>query len=735
MTRNTKFGLALILFVSFAGNSFCQKKKIELSEIWLEYKFMPAFPESFNWMKDDRFYSVLEEGKIQQYSIDARKKDAAADPVATILDIAALKDPDSGEELEIESYTFSDDEKKIMLLAESENIYRHSSRERIYVWDKSAEKLFKIHQGEKIMYCTFSPDASKVGYVFENNLWVFDFGASQPSQITSDGKTNMIINGGTDWVYEEEFAFDQAFFWSPDNRKIAYYRFDESRVKEFSMDKYGTLYPEPYKFKYPKAGEDNALVTVHIHDLLQRGTVDVDLGTETDQYIPRIKWTRSAEWLALIRMNRLQNKAEVMLANSESGKSRTIMTEERPTYISEISDNTWHFLENGKEFLWQSERDGWNHIYRFDMSGNLVNQVTKGEWEVTEIAAIDNTFGSLYYMSTASSPVDRHLYRVSFDGSGMKKLTKSPGWHGVNFSSKQNYFLDTWGTIDAAPSTALFSNEGKLELELENNAAFADKLKEYDIVSPEFFEFKTSENIILNGWMMKPSDFDKNRKYPVLMFVYGGPGSQTVKNDYGYFNYIWYQMLVQQGYIVVSVDNRGTGGRGEEFKKVTYANLGKYETIDQIEAAKWLGKLAYVDPARIGIWGWSYGGYMTSLCLTKGQGVFKMGIAVAPVTNWRYYDTIYTERYLRKPQDNAAGYDENSPIHFAKDLQGSYLLIHGMADDNVHFQNSVEWTDALVKANKQFEMFFYPNKNHGIYGGPTRFHLYRKMTGFILENL
>lgn len=727
--------MIVLALAAFHSTLNAQKKKIELSDIWLQYKFMPAFPESFNWMKDDRFYSVKEDGKILKYSIKDRKKNADAEPVATIADLAALRVEGSEEEIKFESYSFSDDEKKIMLTSEGEKIYRHSSKEKVFVWDQDQKKLYSIHKGEKLKFCTFSPDGSKVAYVFDNNLWYYDFGSTQPVQVTKDGKWNEIINGGTDWVYEEEFAFDKAFFWSPDNNKLAYYRFDESKVKEFSMDMYGGLYPEPYKFKYPKAGEDNAIVTIHIHDIAKRADVNVDIGTETDQYIPRIKWTKSAEWLAVIRMNRLQNKAEMMLVNSNDGKSRVIMTEERPTYISEISDNTWHFLDNGKEFLWRSERDGWDHIYRFDLSGNLVNQVTKGEWEVTEISDIDEKNQTVYYMSTEGSTMERHLYKIKFDGSGKTRLTKAKGWHSVSFSSNHSFYYDSYSTISSAPVTALYKNDGKQELMLEDNAAFAEKLTEYDMAEPKFFQLKTSDAVMLNGWMIKPTDFDESKKYPVLMFVYGGPGSQTVKNQFGYFNYIWYQMLAQRGYIVVSVDNRGTGGRGEAFKKVTYADLGKYETIDQVEAAKWLGRQDYIDEERIGIWGWSYGGYMTSLCLTKGEGTFKMGMAVAPVTNWRFYDTIYTERYLKKPQDNASGYDDNSPINFAKDLQGKYLLVHGTADDNVHYQNSLEWSDALVKANKQFDMFYYPNKNHGIYGGVTRFHLYQMMTDFVEENL
>lgn len=705
------------------------KKEIQLEDIWLYYRFVPAFPQAFNWMQDDRYYTVLDDNEIIQYETKNKQ------PVKTLVDANELKDPATGEAIKVASYTFSPDESKILLKTSVESIYRRSSKAVCFVYDMGSKKLTQLHAGEKVSLPTFSPDNQHVGYTHMNDLYYHSLDGDKRTRITDDGKWNFIMNGHTDWVYEEEFAFVQGFYWSPDSRKIAYYRFDESHVREFAMPMYGQLYPDPYSFKYPKAGEDNAYVDLYIYHTDAGKKVKVDIGDEKDQYIPRVKWTKDADKFAVMRMNRLQNQLDVLLVEAGTGNSKVILTEKEEAYIDEVTDEKWIFLDNGNEFLWQSEADGHNHVYLYGMDGQQVRQITKGDWDVTGVNAVNNADGILYYSSTEISPLERHLYSITLEGKKKKQLTKEAGWHNASFSSSNSYYMDTYSTLDQPGGAGLYDVKGKEIETLEDNARLEKTMANYVISEPEFFNFKTSENVELNGWMIKPDNFDPAKKYPVLMYVYGGPGSQTVKNQFGGFNYIWHQMLAQEGYIVVSVDGRGTGARGEEFKKVTYGELGKYETIDQIETAKYLGGLNYVDADRIGIWGWSYGGYMTSLALVKGGGVFKMGIAVAPVTSWRYYDTIYTERYLKTPQLNPSGYDDNSPIQFAKDLQGNYLLVHGTADDNVHFQNSMEWVDALVKANKQFDMAFYPNKNHGIYGGVTRFHLYKKMTDYIMENL
>jgi len=699
--------------------------KISLEEIWLTPFYFPQFGPEFRWMNDDSYYSVLENQKILKYSIEDEGK------VGTILEIDEIL---LGDAANVESYDFSSDEKRMLLYASSEQIYRRSSREQVYVANLDPGEIRLIHEGAKVSNAEFSPDGSKVAYVFENNLYYYDWNSKETVQVTDDGEINAVINGATDWVYEEEFAFTRAFSWSPDNQHLAYIRFDEREVPQWTMTMYGDLYPELYQFKYPKAGEKNSSVSVHIYDLEAGETQMADLGEDKDIYIARMTWANEQR-LAMMHLNRLQNRLTLLQYDTEDKKTHTILTEVSDTYVREATDDKWHFLSEDKGFLWLSEIDGYQHIYHKASDGSAIAQLTKGEFEVEEILGVDEENELIYFLSTEVSPFERHLYSINFKGKKKKKLTDTAGKHSITVSSALNYFVDSYSTQTKPGVTRLVNNKGESLKTLVDNATLEQRLSKLDIKAPEFFSFTTTEDIDLNGWMIKPTSFDPAKKYPVLMFVYGGPRSQEVLNEWGSFNYLWYQMLAQQGYIIACVDGRGTGARGRDFATVTYGELGKYETIDQIETAKYLGQQSYVDADRIGIWGWSYGGYMTALCMTKGNGIFKAGISVAPVTNWRFYDTIYTERYLKTPQLNPSGYDQNSPINFANQLQGKMLLVHGTGDDNVHVQNSMEMINALVASNKQFDLFFYPNRNHGIYGGYTRYHLYKKMTDFVLENL
>ena len=729
--RHFSFFLLLILVMGFVQGYGQEKKPVALEDIWLRYRFVPNFPSEFNWMQDDHFYSVLEDEQIVKYNVKGNR------PVGYLLDVGELKlkDPLTGESESVKTYSFSPDEKKVLLKTRVESIYRRSTRDRVYVYDLEKGRIHTIHGGKMVSFATFSPDNQKVAYLYDNNIYYYDLNTEKKTAVTLDGKPNKVINGGTDWVHEEEFAFTRAFFWSPDSKKIAYYRFDEGHVKEFNMPMYTGLYPDLYTFKYPKAGERNALVTLLFFDLESSQMVKAGVLNDPEEYIPRVKWTQNPEKLAVMRMNRLQNQLDILIVDANSGEATTILTEKSDTWISEVDNSTWNFLDNGKEFIFQSERDGWNHLYLYNLQGKELGQITKGAFNVSGIEGIDEKNRVVYYSSTEVSHMERHLYKIGFDGKDKEKLTREAGWHDITMSPACSYYMDTYSTFNEPPITRLRDNMGELLLTLEDNSSLRSTMEKYQMGEVEFFDFKTSTPNYLNGWMIKPPNFNEKKKYPVLMYVYGGPGSQTVTNQFGGFNYFWYQMLANMGYIVVSVDNRGTGGQSEQFKKCTYGELGKYETEDQIEAAKYLARQKYIDGDRIGIWGWSYGGYLSSLCLTKGAEVFKMAIAVAPVTNWRFYDTIYTERYLKTPQLNPKGYDDNSPINFVDQMKGSYLLVHGSADDNVHFQNSMEMVDALVKANVQFDMAFYPNKAHGIYGGNTRYHLYKKMTDFITENL
>ncbi|MPM03650.1 Dipeptidyl aminopeptidase 4 [bioreactor metagenome] len=713
--------IAFVIVSAVAPAAFAQKK-IELTDIWAKYEFYPKFIYDIqNYPTGE--YTVLEDNKINLYSYKTGKMEKT---------IIGLDNPKLDALSGIDEYSFNSDASLLLLGADIEGIYRHSVKGNYYVYNFKNESLTKIPGDGNVRLPDFSPDGKKVAYVRDNNMYVLDMTSGKETAISTDGEWNKIINGTMDWVYEEEFGITKGFEWSPDGKYIAYYRMDESKVKEFTLTFYGELYPEEYKYKYPKAGEANSLVDIYVYDVAAGKSVKMDAGKETDQYIPRIYWTYQPGKLVMFRMNRLQNHLDLLLSDASTGASSVLLAEDNKYYV-DIFDNT-KFLKDGSGFIYTSELNGYNQIYYYGMDGKLKKQLTTGNFDIEEVVGVDEKNKLVYYISFEDGPINKMLYSVSFDGV-KKKISSDPGSHSVTFSSDFAYYIDNWSDANTAPKYTIRNNKGKEMVVLEDNAALNSKMTDFGFVKQEFFSFKTSENVELNGWMIKPANMEKGKKYPVFMYMYGGPGVNTVENSYGYFDYAWFQMLAQKGYIVVSVDNRGTGGRGEEFKKCTYMQLGKYEVADQIEAAKYLGSLDYVDKSRIGVFGWSFGGYLSTLCMTKGNEYFKAGIAVAPVTNWRYYDNIYTERFMRTPQENADGYDSNSPINFVKKLKGKYLLVHGTADDNVHVQNSMDLISALVNANREFDMFFYPNKNHSIYGGMTRYHLYNKMTNFILENL
>jgi len=623
----------------------------------------------------------------------------------------------------------------MLLATETERIYRHSSKSNYYVYNRATDELIALSNKDKQIYPAFSPDGSKVAYVQGNNIHVFDIASQSTEQITTDGEWNKIINGMSDWVYEEELKLTRAFEWSPDSKKIAYFKFDEEDVKMFSMDYYGELYPEAYTFKYPKAGEENAEVTAHIHDLATKQVVNMEMDTNKDVYYARMKWTPSGDKLMLLKLNRQQNHVELISGNTSSGKTSLLYAEKNPYYVAESILDNLHFLKDESGFLWTSENDGFHHLYYYNMDGQLINQVTTGDYDVTDIYGLDEANNVVYYQSAESSPLDRQVYSVNLNGSGKQQLTKGPGWHSATFTDSYDYFIHNFSNTTTPTQITVRDNSGKSVRSLEDNKELGKQVDALKLPKKEFFELTAPQGHSLNGWMIKPVNFDSSKSYPMMMFVYGGPGSQTVRNRWGDSNFFYHQYLAQKGYVVVSVDNRGTGARGQEFKKSTYLQLGKYETEDQIFAAKELAKRSFIDENRIGIWGWSYGGYMSSLALFKGNDIFDAAVAVAPVTHWGYYDTIYTERFMRTPQENRNGYDDNSPINFVDDLKGDYLLVHGMGDDNVHFQNTVDMISALNTAGKHYDLYIYPNKNHGIYGGNTRQHLFEKITNFLDEKL
>jgi len=713
--------LTLLLALLIITPTFAQKRDITLDDLWQNYTFYPSYIGGFNSMNDGEYYSTIEKTEKGQEIIKHQFKDGKK--VRTLFSSADF------DIQRINNYTFSDDEKQLLLSTETEKIYRHSSKSAYYIYNVFTDKLKKLTD-DKVMYATFSPNGEKVAYVFENNLYIQNIKSGKVTQVTTDGKKNHIINGASDWVYEEEFALVRSFEWSKNGDYLAYYKFDESNVKEFSMDLFkGGLYPTQEVFKYPKAGEDNSVVKIYTYNVKEAQSTFIY--TEKDyEYFPRIKWTNSPGKLVILAMNRHQNQLDFIVANANDGSNKILFTEKDKYYI-DINDNLTFLPEDN--FIWTSEKDGFNHVYLKDFEGGEI-QITKGDWEVTSFHGVDSDKMEIYYTSTEDGSINRSLFVQNLDTDEKRKISTNLGTNSASFSNGLKYYMNSISTANSAPKFTLHKADGTQLKVLEDNAEFETKMEDFNLSEKEFFTIKT-EDAELNAWMIKPPDFDKNKEYPLYMFLYGGPGSQQVTNSFGWTNYYWYQMLAQKGYIVACVDNRGTGGKGAEFKKMTYKELGKYETIDQINAGKYFGNLNYIDANRIGIQGWSYGGYMSSLAITKGADVFNLSIAVAPVTNWRYYDNIYTERYMQTPQENASGYDENSPINHVEKLKGHYLLIHGGADDNVHVQNTMEMISALVKANKQFDLFIYPDKNHGIYGGNTRYHLYKKMTDFILDNL
>ncbi len=662
-------------------------------------------------LSDGERYTTMSDGRVLCFSY------RTGEPAGVLFDASAAEP-----RIEFTDYVLSADERRLLLTTDVEPIYRHSFTAEYWIYDRQDGSLRRLSQGGPQQQAQFSPDGSRVAFVRGGNLFVADPTAGSERQLTFDGRFNHIINGLPDWVYEEEFSFARAFAWSPDGRKIAYLRFDESRVKQYNMNRFaGGLYPENYTFKYPKAGEQNSVVELYCCDAADGSMVRMDTGEQTDQYIPRLFWTPTGQ-LGFYRLNRLQNHFEVLLCDS-SGASRVVYDERNDRYVERVDGRTVTFLPDGDRFVVRSERDGFMHLYLYSVSEGLLGRITSVEWEVTELLGIEGD--RVYYLSTETSPLRRDLYTVRLDGRGKRRLTGGDGTYRIAPSRGFRYFISYFSNVRTPNRVTLHRSDGRLVRTLEDNAELRAKLDELQVPVKEFFRFATSEGVELNGYMVRPNGFDSSRRYPVLMTQYSGPGSQQAADRW---TIGWEDVLVQQGYIVACVDGRGTGFRGEEFKKCTYGELGKYETVDQIEAARYLASLPYVDPDRIGIYGWSYGGFMALNCILKGNDVFRAAIAVAPVTSWRFYDTIYTEIY-----NGPSGYDDNSPIHFADRLKGKLLIAHGTGDDNVHIQNTYEMITKLVEYDKPFELYVYPDRNHGM--GLSRHHLMERCIEFVQRNL
>lgn len=703
------FSISILTSVAFFS------QEITLDKIYSGY-YRGKGISGISSLKNGENYVIIEQDGIAKYSYKTTKKEG------NIVDGR------------FESYTFNDDESKILLLKQSEPIYRHSFLGKFDVKDLKSGKVLNINNGNFLQEPTFSPDGNKVAFIADNNLFYQDLNSGKITQITTDGKKNSILNGLGDWVYEEEFGHAKLYEWTKNSDAIVFVKSNESAVPEMSIPIYGKqLYPSEMRFKYPKAGENNSVVSAQLYRLDSAKTMALDLSNFKNNYIPDVYKTAKADEIILITSERLQNASDVLKVNTKTGAVTKLFTESDKRWID--TDNvTLEFLADNS-FIWGAERDGNRHLYWYDQNGKLKKQITKGDWEVTNYYGFNPKSKEVFIQTTEKGSINKVVSKVNIETGKHTLISNPSGTNSANFSQNFNYFIETSSSATNPYTYVLKNGDGKTLKELENNNEQLKKLQADNWVAKEYFTIPNEVGDQMNAWVMKPKDFDPNKKYPLFMFQYSGPGSQQVTNAWDTGNGLWFNHLVQKGYIVACVDGRGTGYKGTEYKKTTYLNLGKFEIDDQIAAAKWFGKQSYINKDRIGIFGWSFGGYMASLALTKGADVFKAGIAVAPVTNWRYYDSIYTERFMRTPQENPGGYDDNSPTTYANLLKGKYLLIHGTADDNVHFQNSMEFAEALIQNKKQFEFMAYPDKNHGIYGGQTRPQLYQKMTDFILENL
>ena len=712
----------ILLFFNLIG---AQDLSLDLGEL-MDGKYDPNRLEAIRSMRNDQYYTVLEEDKT------SNTNSLVSYAYSNALERKVLIDSNRfPERNKFSGYIFSNDEQKILLETLTDNIYRRSKQAIYWIYDIKTNSLEKLFD-QKVQEPLFSPDGSKVAYVYRRNLFIKNLELDIVKQITYDGDYQT-INGITDWVYEEEFGFVRAFDWSQDSNQIVYMRFDESNVPIFSMDVYGNqTYPFPYMFRYPKAGEENSIIELIIYNTSSQTKETIDFENETPYYIPRIQFIGGRHSLIIQTLNRHQNKLKLWRWNTKKKNLQLLLTEIDEAYVS-INDDLKFIEDDG--FLWTSEKDGYRHIYHFDKDGKLINQVTQGDWEVTTIYNYNPKSKEIYFQSVEGSSIERGIYAIDISGRGKRKLQPTQGFNGATFSTNNSYYIHSYSDELTPPIYTLYETRTNRPIrQLMNNKSLIEKLESYNFSEKEFSTIQINGSE-LNMWMIKPADFDANKKYPLLMFQYSGPGSQQVSNRWGDSRTLWHKDLANQGFIIACVDGTGTGYKGSKFKKSTYLNLVKYESLDQIAAAKTLGELPYVDHNRIGIWGWSFGGHMATHCLLTGNDVFSFAIAVAPVTNWRFYDTIYTERFMRTPQENPEGYDLNSPLNYADQLKGDFLIIHGSGDDNVHVQNTMRMVEALIQADKQFEWMIYPDKNHGISGGNTRKHLYTKMTNFIFKNL
>lgn len=716
----------LVLFTFISVNTVSQNT-ITLEDVWLKFTYRTASPPFFTFTKKGSVYITEDEHKniIKAELISGK----ATQTLVLYSDIQA-----QNKDLKLEDYQLSDKEKYLIIFTEKELIYRHSSKSVVYLWDIQKKQLNVLSNGEKIMFPKLSPDETKIAYIKNNNIYYTDLVNLREIPITIDGEWNKIKNGWADWVYEEEFGKPDFMEWSPDSKFIAYLKFNELRVKEFSMDLYNNnAYPDKYNFKYPKAGEDNSEVTLWIYDV----TANQNKIIQTDNnfqniYIPRIRWMQYANQLCYIILNRRQNHLQLFMYSPVNNTTQKIFEETSDTYI-EINDH-WQFINKDKEFVWISNKDGFQHIYRYDITGKLINPITSGKFDVDNIFGINEIKKEIYYSSTENGVINRPVYKINFDGKNKQCITPAEGFNHITFSPDFSYYILTTHSANVPPVYSIYqTKDHKFIKLLEDNKALKEKMNKLQLSKKEFAKFTNRDGIVLDYWIMKPINFDASKRYPVYVTAYNGPGINKVNNAWEY-EYWFHQFLCQNGWIVACADGRGTFGKGKAFMHCTYLQLGKLETEDQMDFIKFLQQQDFVDKENIFFQGWSYGGFMALNMITKASDLIKGAIAIAPVSNWKFYDNIYTERYMRLPKENPIGYNELSPIRFVKNIKGKLLLIHGAADDNVHLQNAMEFIKECVNQNKPIEFFVYPNKNHSIYGGYTRLHLYSKIYDFLQRN-
>jgi len=724
--------LSLIFFL-FINSAWSQTgtKKFTVEEIYGSSKFFSQGLRMVKWIDEGKKFSYLETDfltrttHIKVYNPQTKKKDI-------IISSSDLKLSSQESKFTIMNYEFSPDGRYILFtdLLPARSI---KSGGKIHLYDLKKNEFSLVETGSNVMNVKFSPDSKKLGYVKNDNLFIYDIESKTEEQLTYDGN-GIIINGHFDWVYEEEFSIIDGWYFSPDGKQIAFWRLDQSPVPEIELQLFDSLYFNKIKMRYPKSGARNSIVKIGVINLDTRETKWMNIGDETDIYIPRIYWTNNQNELVIMRLNRLQNKLELLLSNTLTGDAKLLYTDTDSCWV-DVEGLDIYFLKDNKRFLITSEKDGFKHIYLYELSGKFIKQITKGNWEVSDLVSVDDINKTIYFISGMGNPLVRNLYKINFNGKDLKRITNQGGTNSINLSPNFKYFIQTNSSVKSIPKTFLCEISGRVIDTLIDNLNLEKSLKEYSFNYPEFVTFNTEDGTTINAIMIKPVDFNPEKKYPVLFYNYSGPGSQIVRNSWGGPQYLWHQMLAQEGYIIFMIDNRGTGGRGKSFKNMVYKNLGYWEVNDLVQAVKFLKTLPYVDESRIGIWGWSYGGYISALAILEAADFFKVAVSVAPVTHWKFYDTIYTERYMSTPELNPEGYERSAVTNKANKLKGKLLLIHGTADDNVHFQNTVVFVDELIKANKQFQVMFYPGKDHGISGGKTREQLFNMITNFIKENL